>query len=76
MRPPSPGSLRVPRRQENSPPVSSLKAARPAPDTPSPPLKKLLKINDIGVIDMKLIATNSIKLGEESIALPMRVPGR
>jgi hypothetical protein len=32
----------------------------------TPPLrlyKKLLKINDIGVIDMKLIATSSIKLG-------------
>ena len=35
----------------------------PAPDTPLRFRKKLLKINDIGVIDMKLIAINSIELG-------------
>ena len=49
--------------QENSPPVSSLKTARPLRTPPLRSRKKLLKINDIGVIDMKLIATSSIKLG-------------
>ena len=49
--------------QENSPPVSSLKTARPLRTPPLRLYKKLLKINDIGVIDMKLIATSSIKLG-------------
>ena len=49
--------------QENSPPVSSLKTARPLRIPPLRSKKKLLKINDIGVNDMKLIANNSIKLG-------------
>ena len=49
--------------QENSPPASSLKAAWLLRTPPIRSKKKLLKINDIGVIDMKLIATNSIELG-------------
>ena len=50
-------------RQENASSVSSLKTARPLRTPPIRSKKKLLKINDIGVIDMKLIATSSIKLG-------------
>ena len=49
--------------QENSSPVLPLKTARPLRTPPLRLYKKLLKINDIGVIDMKLIATNSVKLG-------------
>lgn len=42
-------------RQENPSPVSSLKTAYPLRTPPLRLWKKLLKINDIEVIDMKLI---------------------